>query len=387
MPIHEAAMTSRERMLAALQRQPVDYVPCSPFFNPLTEVQRRGRKWRFPWGGDSGRERLEYCVTELGLDMVVNCGVGGYDPHPDVSSRVWREGDRLYKAYATPAGELRSCVKYDHRWPHGEDIPFYTDFNPSHGIEFWIESEEDLECFSHILRPLERRLALERSRANYEAARALADRWQLATICHIGMGLTGALQLFGPANLCMLTVDNPGLVHRYLDVEHEVNLRNIEVAMDLGVDIVRRNGFYETCDWYSPAMLEEFLFAKLQTEVDLVHQAGKVAGYTVHTGVMPMLDYLRRLRFDCLLHVEIAFHDMDMAKLRHSQDGTKSFWTGPSSTYHLYQEDPEPTRQAVRDCFEILGPDGLILTPCPSGLFSNLWENILAMLDEWRRLR
>ena len=34
-----ASMSPRERILAALKRQPVDYVPCSPNFNPLRPVQ------------------------------------------------------------------------------------------------------------------------------------------------------------------------------------------------------------------------------------------------------------------------------------------------------------------------------------------------------------
>lgn len=35
-------MSPRERMLAALRRKLVDYVPCSPSFNPLAEQQRQG---------------------------------------------------------------------------------------------------------------------------------------------------------------------------------------------------------------------------------------------------------------------------------------------------------------------------------------------------------
>ena len=42
-------MTSRERVLAALRREPVDYVPCVCGFNPLSAVQRKGRTWNFPW--------------------------------------------------------------------------------------------------------------------------------------------------------------------------------------------------------------------------------------------------------------------------------------------------------------------------------------------------
>jgi len=43
-------MTSRERILAAMRRQSVDYVPCSPSFNALSDAQRRDKCWNFPWG-------------------------------------------------------------------------------------------------------------------------------------------------------------------------------------------------------------------------------------------------------------------------------------------------------------------------------------------------
>jgi len=37
-------MTSKERVLAAIKRDPVDYVPCSPDFNPLRPQQRVERR-------------------------------------------------------------------------------------------------------------------------------------------------------------------------------------------------------------------------------------------------------------------------------------------------------------------------------------------------------
>ncbi|NLJ34992.1 MAG: hypothetical protein GX358_01955 [candidate division WS1 bacterium] len=43
-------MTSRERVLRAMRRQSVDYVPFSPSFNALSDAQRRGKRWSFPWG-------------------------------------------------------------------------------------------------------------------------------------------------------------------------------------------------------------------------------------------------------------------------------------------------------------------------------------------------
>lgn len=381
------SMTSRERMLAAIRRQPVDHVPCAPWCNPLSEQQRVGHRYQFPWG-PSERERCEYLVRELGTDTVVGAGGGGYEPAPEVSSRVWLEGDHIHKVYDTPAGKLGSMVRYDDRWPHGLDIPFFSDFNPGHAVKFWIESEEDLACLSHILRPVQSQEILDRQRfAAHEIRRRIAEPLQLATSGAGGMGLTGAQQMFGPTNLCLLTMDNPGLVEGYLALEHRCNLRSIEINLDLGVDIIMRNGFYETTDFYSPALLKRLLFDKLQAESRLIHQGGAVETYTVNTGVMGMADYLRRLEVDCLLSIDIAFHDMDLPAFHSAMAGSKSYWTGPSSSYQLQEKDPEVTRQAVRKCFEVFGQTGFILSPAPSVHSIMPWENLLALVDEWKRLR
>lgn len=42
---------------------------------------------------------------------------------------------------------------------------------------------------------------------------------------------------------------------------------------------------------------------------------------------------------------------------------------------------------AVREVFDVFGPTGLLLTACPSAHSIMPWENTLAMIDEWRRLR
>lgn len=382
-----AEMTSRERLLAAIRREPVDYVPCTPGFNPLNEKMRVGRGYEFPWG-PSNRERIEYCVNVLGIDPLIDVGLGGSQSSPGVSSQVWMEDDILHKAYSTPAGEVEAAIRYDERWPHSFDIPFYSDFLPAHGVKSWIEGEQDLECFRHIMQPLDAEANLDAVRFRFnEAKTQLADKWRLATRASCGTGLTGGLHVFGPSQLCMMMIENPGLVHGYLDMEHEINLRNLEIAADLGVDIVHRNGFYETCDFYSPAMLEEFLFEKLQAEAKLAHEGGMVMTYTAHTGVMPMLDYLRRLDLDCIDSIGLGFHGIDLEVIRDALEGTKSFITGPDNTHHTNAEDPQVVRDVVRHVFEVLGTTGLVLGACPSIHGPNPWANTVAMVDEWKKLR
>ena len=55
----------------------MDYVPCAPFFNPLTAEQRAGYGWGFPFG-PSQREMARYCVRTLGAGPALALPIGDY---------------------------------------------------------------------------------------------------------------------------------------------------------------------------------------------------------------------------------------------------------------------------------------------------------------------
>ncbi len=385
--MNTSAMTSRERIIAAAARRPVDHAPCRIAFNELTPAQRKGHAWRFPWRPDApAEEKLRYQVETLGLDQVVPIGVNLCRPAQGVEAKTWIERGVLHKAYITPRGELHAAVRYNELWPHGEDIPFFSDFNIGHFVEPWIQNEADLECFKQVRRLCDTREVLDAARERAAASKALADRYGLATAAQVGMGLTGAMHLFGSAELCLMVVDEPGLVDAYLEHEHQINLRAIEVAGELGADIIWRNGFYETADFYGPAMLERFLGDRLRREADAAHSAGMLMNYTVHTGVMPILDYLAGLTMDSLFGIDIAFEGVDLRAVRDKLTPTKSLWIGPSSTYHLWR-GPAATRQAVRDVFDAFAGTSFVLSPGVSAHSIMPWESTLAMIDEWKRLR
>jgi len=380
-------MTSRERLLAGLSREEVDHIPCCAAFNPLTPVQCRGHRWEFPWPeGASAKDRIAYQVEELGLDQVVSVGIDLCRPAPGVESRTWVEGEVLHQTYSTPAGDLHASVQYSDLWPHGEHIPFYSDFNIGHFVEPWIQNEADLACLRHVQQLSDTKAVLDGIRTGFAAAKTLADKYGLATQASAGMGLTGAQQLFGAEDLCLMTIDQPGLVEAYLEYEHQITLRTLEVLGGLGVDMVRRNGFYETADFYSPAMLERFLGARLRREAKASREAGMHMSYTVHTGIMPILDYLASLTMDSLFGIDPVFKGVDLPSLHDKLASVTGLWIGPSSTYHLW-EGPDATRQAVRDIFEAFRSPGFVLAPCVSAHSIMPWESTLAMIDEWKKLR
>lgn len=381
------AMTSRERLLAAIRRLPVDHVPCSSRFNPLTPVQRRGRSWNFPWSEEAGwAEQIRYQVEVLGLDQVVDVWVVATRPAAGITERVWWEKEVLHKAYTTPAGELHAAIHYNDLWPHGQDIPFYSDFNIGHFVRPWIRTRSDLECFKQLFLLRDPGEVVAEAGAALMPQFELARQYNLATMACVGMGLTGAMQLFGVNELCLITIEDPALVDAYLEFEHTLNLLAIAALGELGVDILRRNGFYETGDFYGPDVLARLLTRRLNAEAEAARRGGMATSYTVNTGLMPILDHLAALKLDSLFGLDIAFKGVDPQVLRDKLAPTKALWTGPSSTYHIWKS-PEATRQAVRDVLECFGKVGLILSQCVSTHSIMPWANTLAMIEEWKKLR
>jgi uroporphyrinogen-III decarboxylase len=386
-------MTSKERVLAAMRRQPVDHVPCSPFFNPLSPQERVGRPYQYPFG-PTMLEMIDHGVNELDVDMTVilggwPCADEGRILAPDegVTSRAWMDGDVIHKVWSTPSGDLHAAVTYDERWPHGVDIPFFDNFNIGHFVEPWITCMQDVDCIRHVLAPVDRKQDWEKIKFRFKTAKALADKYNLPFAAYIGGGLTNALQLIGPERLCLMTLDQPDVVEAYLDVDSTYISREMEIALDFGVDIIWRDGFYETADLYGPRMLEQFLGKRLRAESRMVHEAGKLQAYVVNTGVMPILDYLSTLDFDCLFGVDLAFQDIDPLAIWEKLHDRRSFWVGPSNPFHLSNTDPEVTRAAVRQVFETFGKEGLILSPCVSSHSITPWSSTAAMVDEWKKLR
>ena len=50
-----------------------------------------------------------------------------------------------------------------------------------------------------------------------------------------------------------------------------------------------------------------------------------------------------------LAHLDPAFDNVDLAKINVKLGGEKSFWTGPSNTFHMYSKDPEVVRGLAPD--------------------------------------
>ncbi len=376
-------MKPKERILSALKRQETDYLPCVPKFWSSPKVS--GYQWK------DESERLEVLINRLGVDTYLSVGLER-PHHPDVKEKVWEEKPSnekypvLHKIFETPKGNLEAVVRKTEDWPHGQDIPLLGDFNVSRYIKPWLETAEDVEKFAYLRLPPGKE-ENERFREQLKNWQKLIERYQVPTYATYAMGLTSGLHLFGAQQMVMLSMDNPEIITRFLEIQHQTDIKVLKILLDSGVDIVRRNGWYESTDFWSPSQFERWVLPQLKKEVEITHQATRPLIYTMCTGIMPLLPFLSKIEFDSLDTIEPVLGNQDMDLIVKELGDKKSLWGGVSAPIHIGRGKPGDVRDAVDKAVSIFGRKGFILTAAPSIRPQWPWENVMAMIDEWKKIR
>lgn len=375
-------MTSRERLIAAIHCEPVDYVPCAQYFY-------RG----FPGRGPCASERaLLDLYREFDLDGHVHLGAPT-TPAPGVTSEVWKTegGAVVNKVYHTPAGDLTAAIRPSEEvvatgrmsW---NDIELFSDFNPAHYVKPWIATIQDIECFRHV-QACPSEADIDAFRKNAASRKALADEYGYILIGGAGYGLTLLLDLMGAEALMLASMDQPELLDRFMEIEHAVNLCQIDLLASAGVDLIIRDGFYETTDFWSPEQIRRFVLPRINREAERAHARGIPLMYTVCTGIMPLLAMYSEALFDGLITYETKLAGQRLEPIAAALAGRKCLWGGISDCEDLGRGTPDTVRQAVRDLLAAVGRRGVIVSAVPSIKPDRPPANVLAFFDEWRRVR
>ena len=172
-----------------------------------------------------------------------------------------------------------------------------------------------------------------------------------------------------------------------MEIVYQADSKRLDFLLELGVDIVRRNGWYESTDFWSPSQFQHFIMPYMKKEISMAHEAGCCFNYTMCTGIMPLVPLLAQMKFDSLDTIEPALGEQDMPRLAKELGGTKCLWGGVSAPIHIGLSQPDDVKKAVRQAIDIFGKRGFILTAVPSIRPQWPWNNVIAMLDERRKLR
>ena len=377
-------MTSRERLGNAWRSQEVDHAPLALRFWPTPKHPCAA------WNCE--RERLDF-YRRMGWDTSIEIEIY-VKPDPEVQVEVKYEAVAgqpvVHQVWHTPGGRIEERMRVTDDWPgdgrNSENpIPFLDDFRTSRYIEFPFKTIEDLRVLPYLFQ-IDDTAAEEQMAERHRQAQILAAEFNFPIMAKLPAGMDWLIWLFPPEDIIIRTQTEPEFVHALLDHINAAYEKQLNVLLELGVDALCRRGWYESTDFWSPELFAQFAKGPLETEIRACHAAKCPFIYQMDSGIVPLLDELRKLDFDCLLGADPGHSPADLATIRKGLPG-KSLWGGISGPLHLGSGTPEQTERAVEQAFSVCGQRGFILG-IGVGIRHNWdWKNIEACERAWRRLR
>ncbi|MCK4591587.1 MAG: hypothetical protein KAT86_07515 [Candidatus Latescibacteria bacterium] len=384
-------LTSRERMLAALESRESDYVPCS--FMIFTALLERCQ------------DQLDFIGRQLELDLDAKVELPEFPIrlHPEVEVKEWKEKSvghgypLLHKQYNTPSGTLTAVVRKTEDWLYGDHVPLFDDYLVPRSEKFLVTSKEDLasvrflfaEPTSEDIKEFRQKSAKLKEFASNKGLLVSAG-WQTGMDPGC-MGMDAVMWLCGMKEAVLLAVDQPEVIQELVRIIAEWNLKRMEIYLDEGVDLLIKRAWYEGTDLWSPSLYRKFMAPVVKKEIELTHQAGAKFGYIMTSGVIPLLDDLLNLGIDVLIGVDpLQGKGTDLGLLKQKLGGKICLWGGVNGFLTIENGGRGDVEQAVHEAIDILGPGGgLILSPVDNvrDTSQHTWDNVMTMINTWKKMR
>lgn len=387
-------MNSRERMLSAIFRQPVDH---PPFYLRL-------------WSMGEGVDNIPFCwrdqvcraehLVKLGLDdtLLLEPPLGyveQYDANlaPGIAVTTTPlhpaqagEYPQLRKLYHTPAGDLSTTVKVTGDWPHGNDIMLFSDFNVPRLVEPLIKAEDDIPRLKYLLAdPTPEQMTEFRQRAGY--LRQQADR--LEVLLDGGWTALGdaVIWLCGMQNVLYWQMDRPEFLEALLDVLLEWEMKRLDLLLEEKIEALVHMAWYEGSDFWTPKNYRRMLKPRLRQLVERAHAGGVPVRYIITKGWKPLRQDLLEIGVDCITGVDPVQDRVDLAEVKRELGGRMCLMGGVNAAVMLTQWSDEQIRAAMDEAVQTLAPGGgFILFPVDNVFCELPWERVMLMVRYWAAL-
>lgn len=384
-------MSSKERIISAIKCEEVDYTPMIiDFHNPYArdDMEAWPHKQTL-WKNEE--ERLE-AFRKWGWDTYLTV-FPLVTPLPEVETKLVYEKNSVDKyilqTWQTPAGNIHEKIRITEDWPEAfgriDNIPFGSDFRTARYIEYPFKEKADLPALEYLF-PVENTGDEEAIYREYKEKKALSEEYRTPLFVYLDSGMDWLTWLYPQEEAIIKLLDEPDLIDSLLSQINKAKRKRLEILLKMGVDGVYRRGWYESTDFWSPDIFRRFAAPELKLQVEMAHNAGSVYTYLMMTGIMPLLDDLAEIDFDCLVGVEPALGNQNLSEIRYRLPG-KSIWGGISGPEHLQRGTPEVIEAAVEKSFECLGKKGFILSPAVIFRRTWPWENLMALERTWKKYR
>jgi hypothetical protein len=293
----------------------------------------------------------------------------------------------LEKVYHTPEGELRTAVNVTEDWPHGENIPLFSDFSVSRAKEYLIKNREDIRKLTYLLGEPNKD-EIKRFREEAADLRKTAQR--------LGVALEGGRSALGDCLVWLLGIqdliyggyDRPDFIEALLDTIVEWESKRIEMLLDEGVEILFHSAWYEISDFWTPEQYSSMLKPRLKKLVKLTQEAGAKVVYIITKSYDVFYKDFLDIGFDGLYGADPVQGHADLQFLKDTFKGKTCLWGGINGAVTLGEGTKEEIEQAVTDAVGTLAPGGgFVLFPVDQITpETNSWKKVKIMLDTWKEI-
>ncbi|NLF19718.1 MAG: hypothetical protein GX595_21005 [Lentisphaerae bacterium] len=373
-------MTSRERLLAAYRRAEVDRIPCSPRF----------AFWAMDYYGNASLETQLRAAHEFAFDLHTNVSVfwspfelGVRDSYdlPGVECTVaWsKDGDFdvATRTFRTPGGTLtdRLCIppKGDRRFGMSPN-PFRT--------EHLVKSRADLAAVRYLL-PDPKRADVA---AYFREVERVGENGLVQLNIHSALNHRAG-EMMSTEDLMVLYFDDREFFAELMDIGHQQQMAEIQVALTAGVRHFFLNWYYNSMSTgWSPPFWTDVYQPQLREACALIHAAGGTADYYDDGKCMAILDLLADAGIDVLETLTPPpVGDVDLAAVKRRIGDRVCLKGYTDLIYVLKLGTPDLIDRTVRDAIAVAGPTGFILGTSDSIRDGTPIENVRAYFAAARK--
>lgn len=361
--------SSRERILSAVRLQLPDRVPvCPRGVQPLARVYGDGGGW--PRWQDMIR-----ASEDIGFDCVINWGPADKYQADVKTTEAFVENEDgsavRETVYETPKGALlRKSLKTE-GMVAGVGPSSLSSAMVDGGM---VQDEKDLEALESLFAPVEM--------ADVEPFRTREQEMgdhgivQAEIINPVNM----AVRDIGVENLMLLYKDNPEFAKRILAVYQKVALRQTEVFLDAGAQVIYSDGVWCTADLWSPGHMDDLIAPLIKEQTSLIHDSGAYFHLFMDGNCMAALERVADMGVDILSPFETPpSADSDVTEAKKRIGDRVCIWGGVNAYWDVMRGSTEHVREAVREAIQAGSPGGgyvlstadSIYEPCP---LENVYE-------------
>jgi hypothetical protein len=413
-------MNTKERMIAVWNGRKPDRVPLTTWcfglpVPPRLQWKNEGgdaRFWYtlrmehlhtlpFSWGlQDDFKRALAW--RAMGVDDLLEVSVP-WSVDPSVKwtdSRLPpRTGEQypvLVREYQTPRGTLRHEVRQTGEeqgegWVVQPDaVPLIEDFNIPRAVRHVITEPGDVSRLSFCYRPPDAAARAWFSR-RMQAVRPFGEREGIPAQAWAAFGMDAAVWFCGAEGAILFAMDHPREFQELFEVITETDLARVELAAsDSGIDLVVERGWYSSTNFWSPEILDRYLFPHVRVLATAAHRHGKKFAYVMTTGVEVLGPRLAEAGVDVLYFVDPldpVQKGLSLEKVRDLLAGSMTL-VGGISAITLSNPDPAAIDRAVKHALDVLGPTNRFILQPVDALFPDTpWESVERLIEAWERGR